>query len=204
MRKILQIDEGASGRECLTLDADLTAVPAFTWRGSLSPLHVLPQAILFGVAVFGPANAGSLAWLTEAAQKVSGWVPWMATHALSTPYPRFATALSLIVLLSLIWSTLVWFGQSIFNYPVLRERQRTTRALTLGLIVFLICAGLPVILASIFFSLGVAGDPSWAPGFTSRSPLGFALISAPLIYGGGMVLGGLPAVVSLTIGSYWE
>lgn len=168
-------------------------VPAFSLRGSLSPLLLVPMAVPVLIAMFAPDNALDLwSWARRFTTWIQRMVPFMQMggHANSTTYPQAALLAHSFTLTVIPIMSLVWLWQSIVNYPYLLARRRAMGPAGIKLHLAILLVGPPLFLGAIYFFMILPGDPSFAKGVTTHSRSGFAFLTAALTYGTSAVLGG--------------
>ena len=159
-------------------------IPAFSWMGSLSPLLLGPILAVVAVALFAPDNVLEQWSLTNA---FTDWMklklPFISKHAASTIFPEVALLVNCLTVALIPVLSLVWLTQSFVNYPKL------TRRLDVPTHLFVIFAAIPFCLFVVYVMVALP-DPSWAKGLTTHRRGGMALLSAFVLYGCSMSLGG--------------
>ncbi len=175
-------------------------VPAFSWMGSLSPLFLVPIACVVLIALFAPNNVLDQ-W--PLAKVFTSWMlknlPFMNRHADSTNYPQVALLVNCLTVFLILPLGIVWLTQGTVNYPRNLARNRATKVLTVQKHLFIIFIATPFICAMLYVMVGMAGDPSWAKGFTTHQRSGLAALSGLTIWLYSMVIGGWPLLVRLFI-----
>lgn len=173
--------------------------PPFTWLGSGSPLLVAPLLSLVGVAMFAPDNVLDVwPFAKTFTTRMGESLTWIGNHALSTNYPQVALLMACMTVCILVWESVVFFIQSLVNYPTLLKKQQLHRTVSWGQ-AFLVVACVPVIVLCTIFAFAIPGDPSSAQGLTTTSRAGLTFICLGLVYGGGLMIGGSPLVIRLLI-----
>jgi len=171
-------------------------IPAFSWMGSLSPLLLAPMLLLVLIALFAPANVLDQ-W--PVAKAFTDWMqvklPFINRHADSTSYPQLALLVNCLTVALFPVLSLVWLVQSFVNYPKLLARNRATKRLDVKTHLFIIVISLPFTAVMLYVMVGVAGDPSWAKGFTTHNRVGLAMLGAGMLWGMSMLLGGWPLLI---------
>jgi hypothetical protein len=172
----------------------------FTWMGAYSPLLMGPLLLLTCVAMFAPDNVLDTWPVAKAFTNLLGkHISWIGNHAVSTNYPQVALLIACMTVCLLIWTTLVFFMQSVVNYPKLLDRQRQYRTVTWGKGLLIAFLGIPLFIFATIFAFALPGDPSWAKGFTTTSRVGLIFLALGAIYSGGLVIGGCLTVFRLLI-----
>jgi hypothetical protein len=180
-------------------------IPPLSLTGALSPLLLIPMAIPALVALFAPLDVLEV-W--PAAHRFAQWVqqllPFinMRGHADSTLFPQVAWLAHSCTVTVIAIMALVWFWQSMVNYPRLLARRRALGPLTIKQHIFITAVGPPLFLGAVYVLVAVPGDPSWGHNFTTHSRAGFAFMSVGIAYCGSAVLGGQPLVIRLFIDQY--
>lgn len=168
-------------------------ISPFSVTGALSPLLLIPMAVPAVVALFAPLDVFA-AW--PGASRFTLWVQHMLPfvnmrgHADSTLFPQVAWLAHSGTVTVIPFMALVWLWQTMTNYPRLLARRRALGPLTVRQHLLMTLAGPPFVLALIYAFISIPGDPSFAPGFTTHSRIGFAFVSVVLVYLTSLVLGG--------------
>jgi hypothetical protein len=143
-------------------------IPAFSLRGSLSPLLIGPALIPALAVLFAPVDILDRVPLLR---RFTGWmvahVPYMDVHANSTIYPQMALLVNCMVVALVPYLAAVVLCQSCVNYPYLLRRQRAIgrSKFKQHLVVLL---GPMVFTGAIAAMVILPGDPSWALGTTTH------------------------------------
>lgn len=173
-------------------------VPALSLLGLFSPLLLAPIGFLVLLALFGPDNALDR-WST--ARAFTHWMqaelPFIHRHAASTAYPQLALLVDCLTVAMVPLFAAVLCGQSMINYPRLLARHRALRPFGLGKHLLVLTLFPILALLAVYAMVGIAGDPSWASGFTTRHRGGLALINPVSLYVAGLAIGGWPALLRL-------
>jgi hypothetical protein len=174
-------------------------IPPFTWMGAYSPLLIVPLLLLICVAMLAPDNVLDIWPVAKAFTELMGkHISWIGNHAQSTNYPQVALLIACMTVGLLVWTSLVFFVQSVVNYPTLLDNQRQYRTVWWRtLLIVLACV--PLMLLILIFAFALPGDPSWAKGFTTASRAGLVFLCLGVCYGGGLILGGWPLYVRMLI-----
>ena len=168
-------------------------IPPFTWMGAYSPLLIGPLLMLIGVAMFAPDNALDVWPIAKAFTSFVGkHISWIGNHAQSTTYPQVALLIACMTVCLLVWTSCVFFVQSMVNYQQLLERQRKFRTVTWKLAFGAALLGIPLFVLATIFVFAIPGDVSWAKGLTTTSRGGLIFLAFGAVYGGGLVIGGIP------------
>ncbi|MBA4329293.1 MAG: hypothetical protein C0428_13775 [Polaromonas sp.] len=175
-------------------------IPAFSWMGSMSPLLLVPVAVVVVVALF--ASDGVLdQW--PLARTFTNWMqlklPFINRHASSTSYPQVALLVNCLTVALIPVLSLVWLTQSFVNYPRLLARNRAIKQLGLMKHLLIIFIAVPFFAAALYFMVALPGDPSWAKGFTTESRGGLAFLCSIMLYICSMAVGAWPLMVRLFI-----
>ena len=167
------------------------AIPAFSWRGSLSPLLIVPASVPILSALFAPEDVLSR-WqhakrLTEVVQSLLPFAD-ATGHARSTDFFEVAAFSDSLAILSTIFMAIVWTFQTMLNYPILlyKHLQRSKPTLKKRLL-FLVSS--PIMLAAWWALITIPGDPAFAPGLTTHSRVGFAIVLFCAVYSSSATLG---------------
>lgn len=182
-------------------------VPAFSLRGSLSPLLLLPMAIPVLTALFAPDNVLDVwPWMRRFTEWVQRLVPFvrMSGHADSTTYPQVALLTHSMTLMVIPIASLVWLWQSIVNYSYLLARRRAIGRAGIKLHLALLLVGPPLFLGATYVLMVLPGDPSFAKGMSTRSRGGFALLTFFATYCTSVVLGGQLLNLRLFVDTYFK
>jgi hypothetical protein len=167
-------------------------IPAFSWRGALSPLHLVPLSLPLLAVLFAPEaildRSQTLRKFVELVQRALPYID-MDAHANSTVFPQAALLAHCLTVTVVPVLALVWIFQTTVNYEQLLARRRRLGRVSLRLHAAILFIGPPFVLAILYFFIGVPGDPSFGSGLTTRSRLGFALVSLLVTYPAGAVLG---------------
>jgi hypothetical protein len=176
------------------------SIPAFTWMGACSPLLIGPMLLLVGVGIFAPVDVLD-AWpfAREFTSLLSNNLIWIGNHAESTNYPQVALLIACMTVCAFVWTSCIFFLQSIINYPTLLRNQRQHRTIKWSAALLIVFCITPIVILSLFFAFAIPGDLSTAEGLTTRSRAGLLVICLGVVYGGGLVIGGIPLVVRLLI-----
>ncbi len=123
----------------------------FTLLGSLSPLLVIPVAIVIGVALFALADVlERWRW----ARVFTDWLvrnaPFMRGHADSTTYPQLALLVNSLTVVVLPCLAMVWMVQSAANYPKLLARAQARRLVNAGRHLLIIFVGPSLVLIILY------------------------------------------------------
>jgi hypothetical protein len=168
-------------------------ISAFSMRGSLSPLLLIPIAAPVIAALFAPDNVLDLwPWIKRFTAWIQRIVPFMhmGGHADSTTYPQAAVLTHSLTLMVIPFTSLVWLWQSIVNYPYLLARRKAMGPAPIKLHLMILLVGLPFFLGVVYLFMVLPGDPSFANGMTTKSRGGFAFLTFAVNYCTSMVLGG--------------
>ncbi len=181
---------------------DYPPVPAFSWRGSLSPFAVVP-ALLPAVALFvAPPDVLDA---SKSPRAFTDWmgerVPNMAGHASGTTIPQVAQLVNCLIVAAAAVVALVFAAQTTLNYRYLYRRHvalgphplKTYAVGLVGPVVFLGALGVLVMMP---------GDPSWATGATQSRTLFYGFLAAAMPYLTGLVVGASPLMLRLFIDAY--
>ena len=168
-------------------------IPAFSLRGSLSPLLLVPIALPVLAALFAPDKVLDL-WPTAKrfVQTVQQLLPFVdfGGHADSTGYTQAALLTHCLTLVVIALTSLVWLGQGFVNYRHLLARRRALGPLRVTQHLGFMFVGPPVMLLMVYAMVVLPGDPSFARGMTVNNRLGFAFLTLVANYSTGLVLGG--------------
>jgi hypothetical protein len=192
------VDSNADGQ-------DISTIPAFSLRGSLSPLVVGPALFVAAIALFAPERV-----LDEwpIARSFTSWLvakfPFMAGHAASTSYAQVALLVNCLTVALVCVVATVWFWQSIVNYPRLLARNIALKPLTVPQQLMTIFVGIPVCLICVYVMVALPGDPSWGHGLTSRHRGGLAVMSALIVYLMSMALGAWPLMIRIFVDMHFR
>jgi len=176
-----------------------SAIPPFSLMGGLSPIHLMPIAVLILLTLFAPSNVLEHSPIANnyTVWMVKKW-PTLGVHAASTKFSQVAL-LSNCLMVSLIpILTLVWWIQIAHNFPILVARSRKM-SMPLGHRIFLILFSAPATALLIWILVGLPGDPSFAKGLTTDRRLGIALLNGFMAWGGSGVFATCPLQVWLLI-----
>ena len=175
-------------------------IPAFTWMGACSPLLIGPLLLLVGVGIFAPLDVlDAYPLARQFTNLLSKHLQWIGNHAGSTNYPQVALLIACMTVCIFVWSSCVFFLQSIINYPALLKNQRQHRTIKWsGALLIIFCVA-PIVILSLVFAFSIPGDLSTADGFTTRNRVGLLVVCVGILYGGSLVVGGIPTVIRLLI-----
>jgi len=177
-------------------------VAAFSLKGSLSPLLVVPALIPALTALFAPADVlDRLPWL----HRFTGWmvahVPYMDVHANSTIHPQMALLVNCLVVAAVPFLSLVTFWQAWVNYPYLLKRRIALGRAPIRQHVVVFLAPFVTVFGIVAMVM-IAGDPSWAPGTTTHRRGFYAFTAFILPYCAGFAIGGQLLNIRLFIDTY--
>lgn len=165
-------------------------IPAFALSGVFSPLVLALPVVVALVALFGPRNIVEQWSLASAfTESMRDTFPFIDRHAASSVYPQLALLVDCLFVGLTPVAALVWVGIWFLNYPRLLAWNKAVRGVSAKTHLFIITLGIPFCLCSIYFEVGLPGDPSWANGFTTHSRTGLALMSALGLWLESMALG---------------
>lgn len=163
-------------------------IPAFSLLGSLSPFLLIPALTPAFIALFAAPNIlDREPWL----RYFTSWmvkIPHMDVHANSTIYPQLALLVNCLVIGAIPIIAVVVMIQTWINYPYLLRRQMALGRLALKQHLLLIF-GAPLFLGLTASMIMIAGDPSWAEGYTTRSRGFYAFSAFMLTYITGVSIG---------------
>lgn len=143
-------------------------IPAFSLRGSLSPLLLVPSLIPALMVFFAPVDVlDRFPLLVYFTGWMSAHVPYMNMHAQSTIFPQVALLVNCMVIALVPYVAMVVFFQSWMNYPYLLQRRKALGRADLKQH-FLIFVGAPLSIGAIAAMVMLPGDPSWARGTTTH------------------------------------
>lgn len=167
-------------------------IPAFSWMGSLSPLHLIPIGALILLALCAPLDVLDRSALAKALTTwmVSKW-PIFSVHANSTQHQQVALLVNCFTAILIPPLSLVWFLQATYNFQTLLLRSRL-QMMTLGNRLFLIVFAAPLTLLALYWAIGLPGDPSWANGFTTRRRIGMAVLNGIGVWMCSLAVGSWP------------
>ncbi len=164
-------------------------IPAFSLRGSLSPFLLIPALTPTLVALFAAPNIlDREPWLRVFTSWMVKHIPYMDVHANSTVHPQLALLVNCLVLGAIPIVAVVVFFQTWINYPHLLGRQMALGKLTLKQHLMII-VGVPFFLGLTASMIMIAGDPSWAEGYTTRHRGFYAFSAFMLTYITGASIG---------------
>jgi hypothetical protein len=177
-------------------------VPAFSWRGSLSPFAVVP-ALVPAVALFvAPAD------VLDASTSLRAFTAWMgervpniAGHASGTSIPQVAQLVNCLIVAAAAVVALVFLVQTTLNYPYLYRRHvalgpHPLKTYAVGLV------GPVVFVGALAVLVMMPGDPSWATGATQSRTLFYGFLAAATPYSTGLAVGASPLMLRLFIDAY--
>jgi hypothetical protein len=167
-------------------------IAAFSLRGSLSPLLLVPIALPVVAALFAPDNVLDL-WplagrFVQAMQRLLPFIR-LDGHASSTGYPQAALLTHCLTLCVVVITSVVWLVQGFVNYDYLLRRRRALGPLKVGQHLALLLVGPPFVLLFLYALVVLPGDPSFARGMTANNRLGFAFLTFVANYITGLILG---------------
>jgi hypothetical protein len=175
-------------------------IPAFSLLGGLSPLLLGPVVLVVAMALFAPVDVLDS---SPAANAFTHWMsaklPFMTRQAESTIYPQVALLVNCLMVALMPALGLVWMVQTQINYPKLLARNRATRRLDAKTHLIHIFITTPFVLFMLYVMVGIAGDPSWANGFTTHHRGGLAFLSGSMLWLMSMALGSWPFLVRLFV-----
>ena len=98
----------------------LPPIPAFAWRGSLSPFLLVPASLPPLALAAAPANVLNHMFLLRAfTEWMKEHIPYMTVHADSTQIPQVALLVNCLVVAAVPVVACVALLQSAYNYPYL-------------------------------------------------------------------------------------
>lgn len=175
-------------------------IPAFSLAGSLSPLLLVPIAVLVLIALLAPEDVLDQ---VPVARSLTEWLqtrlPFIDRHAASSRYPQLALLVNCLTVSMVPLLSIVWIVQSSVNYPRLLARNRALQILDLKTHLFILFFLVPILLGALYVMVGIPGDPSWADGFTTTRRGGLAFMSGLMLYLSALGLGGWPLAFRLFI-----
>ena len=175
-------------------------LPPFSLFGVCGPLLIAPVAIVALAAMAAPQNVFEVWPVTKRfAMLVVACFPWLSEFASSTVYPQAALLTTCLVVTLLPWTTAVIVAHSFANFEFLLSRQKLRRTVRWSSALFVTFVAAPLTLLCLRWAFGLPGDPSWARGFATVHRFGLAFLAVSFLYGGGMVLGGIPLLFRLLI-----
>jgi hypothetical protein len=182
-------------------------IPAFSWKGSLSPALLIPMAVPVLVALFGPDNILDLLPLarrfTEWVQHIIPFVR-MSGHADSTTYPQVALLVHSLSLTLIPLASLVFLWQGILNYPQILARSKARGRLKVGQHLLILIVAPLFMLGIMYVLVALPGDPSFAKGATTHSRGGLAFMTFVATYMTSATFGGQLTNVRLFIDLYMK
>ena len=177
-------------------------IPAFSWRGALSPALIALASLPPLALAFAPDNVLSQ---FPALHKFTAWmsalVPQIDTHARSTQIAEVALLVDcLVVALSPILAFVVLL-QSLYNYRHLLARHLATGPHPMRTY-FLAFLGAPLFIGALAAMVMLPGDPSWARGYTTDRTLFYGFLAGFMPLVTGYVLGNQLLMLRLFIRGY--
>lgn len=178
-------------------------IPAFSLRGSLSPLLLVPSLIPALMVFFAPVDVlDRFPLLVYFTGWMSAHVPQMSAHANSTAFPQMALLVNCTVIALVPYLAVVVFCQTWANYPYLLQRRRAQGRAELKQH-FLVFVGALLSIGVLAAMVMLPGDPSWARGATTQRRgflYAFLVFFMPLM--AGYAIGGQALNARLFIDTY--
>ena len=164
-------------------------IPAFSAKGILSPLLVVPSLLPALLALYAPIDVLDRAkWLRTFVEWILNQAPKLDAHANSTIYPQLALLVNCVSIALVPPLSLVVLWQSLSNYPYSLHRRLALGRLDLKQH-FLVLLSPAIFLGAIAAMVMIPGDPSWAKGITTQHRGFYALLAALLPYLAALSLG---------------
>jgi len=177
-------------------------IPAFSWRGALSPALLVPASIPPLALAFSPSNVlQQFPALKEFTAWMASCIPNINIHANSTQISEVALLVDCLVVALVPVLALVVLIQSLYNYNYLLRRHIATGPHPMR-IYFLPILGVPFFVGAIAAMVMLPGDPSWARGYTTDRTFFYGFLAGFMPFITGFVLGTPILVMRLFINAY--
>ena len=180
-------------------------IPAFSMRGVLSPLVLVPILLTVLITLFAPEDVLTRYPLAEkftysvrsTLLSISKYTD-IANHANSTRYPQVALLVNSLLWIFWIWNSLIYCVQGFVNYDILVRRR-----IPLGPFprkeIKAVCLGGLLLISGIAGLTILPGDPSFMRGITTHNRVGYAFLGLGILLGASTMLGFLPTWIRLVI-----
>ncbi len=182
-----------------------STVPVFSPTGALSPLLLIPMSLPIVLALFAPLTVlDDWPLARHFCEWVQSLMPFidMQAHARSTVFSQVAWFTHSLTVIVVPLMALVWFWNSMVNYPRLLRRRQVLGRMSLKMHLGLALIAPPLFLGGLYAFIALPGDPSFARGFTTHSRFGLAFLTLCIAYNTAMILGGQVLCARLFIDTY--